>query len=95
MCCILTGEIIYNRDIWVPGHRLSWPYGDFVPGNYLTKVGLPVVVIASAVAVAKGGQNALIAGLFMVLGILFVTLMRVSQEHVKIGTFSDIIPILL
>jgi len=74
MCCILTGEIIYNREIWAPGQRLSWPYGDFVPGNYLTKGGLPVIVIASAIAVRRGGQNVLLASLFMFIGILFVTL---------------------
>ena len=74
MCCILTGEIIYNGEVWTPGQRLSWPYGDFIPGNYLTKGGLPIVVIASAIAVSGAGKNALISGLFTVIAIVFVTL---------------------
>ena len=38
MCGILTAEVL----IVGPQYgRLSWPYGDLVPGNYLAKVSLP------------------------------------------------------
>ena len=82
MCGILAGEIVYNlsseiiykNDVWVPGNRLSWPYGDFVPGNYLTKVGLPVIVIASAIAVSRADSWALLGGLFVLIGLVFVFL---------------------
>ena len=30
------------------GKRLSWPYGDLVPGNYLAKACLPAFVILVA-----------------------------------------------
>lgn len=48
MTGILTAELIVEGQ---RGERLSWPYGDFVPGNYLAKVGMPVFVIAVAIAV--------------------------------------------
>ena len=38
MSGILTAEILI---LGQQQGRLSWPYGDFVPGNYLAKVGLP------------------------------------------------------
>ena len=37
MCLILLAENIYE-----PKERLSWPYGDLVPGSYLAKISLPV-----------------------------------------------------
>jgi len=37
MCFILTAEIIFE-----PKARLSWPYGDLVPGSYLSKISLPI-----------------------------------------------------
>ena len=37
MCFILIAEIIYE-----PKARLSWPYGDLVPGSYLSKISLPM-----------------------------------------------------
>ena len=39
------------------GGRLSWPYGDLVPGNYLAKVGLPAFVVAVAFATFKGAAG--------------------------------------
>ena len=38
MCFILTAEIFFEG----PKTRLMWPYGDLVPGSYLTKISLPV-----------------------------------------------------
>ena len=38
MCAILTAEIFLDG----PKTRLMWPYGDLVPGSYLTKISLPV-----------------------------------------------------
>lgn len=37
------------------GGRLSWPYGDLVPGNYLAKASMPVFVIL--VALLNGGNT--------------------------------------
>lgn len=69
MCGILTAEIIHNGDI---GRRLTWPYGDKVSGNYLTKVGLPIMVISFATAVSQFNQKAIFAGLFVFMGVIFM-----------------------
>ena len=45
------------------GGRLSWPYGDLVPGNYLAKACLPAFVIVMAFATSAGSRNALFAAL--------------------------------
>ena len=47
---ILLAELII---IGQQGGRLSWPYGDLVPGNYLTKVGMPALLMLIATAVSS------------------------------------------
>ena len=42
MTCILTAEVLI---VGQQGGRLSWPYGDLVPGNYLAKAGLPAFCV--------------------------------------------------
>ena len=36
-----------------PKNRLTWPYGDLVPGGYIAKVSLPVFAVIMAIAVSK------------------------------------------
>ena len=38
MTGILTAEMLIEGQ---KGGRLTWPYGDLVPGNYLAKAGFP------------------------------------------------------
>ena len=47
MTGILAAEILIEGQ---KGGRLSWPYGDMVPGNYLAKVGLPAFTVMVALA---------------------------------------------
>ena len=70
MCGILTVEMLVEG--FKP--RLSWPYGDWVTGNYLAKVGLPVVVGAMALAMSRSGRLAFFAALFVLTCLIFVTL---------------------
>ena len=60
MCGILTAEIIIEGQ---KGGRLSWPYGDLVPGNYVAKVGLPAFTIMVALAVSVRGRVAALSGI--------------------------------
>jgi len=60
MSGILTAEILI---VGQQGGRLSWPYGDLVPGNYLAKVGLPAFSVLIAVAVSAHRTVAIPAGL--------------------------------
>ena len=59
MCGILSAELLIEGQ---KGGRLSWPYGDLVPGNYVAKVGLPVFTVMVALAVSVKGRMAGIAG---------------------------------
>lgn len=56
------------------GGRLSWPYGDLNPGNYLAKAGLPVFCILIALAVSAkryiAGPAALISVITIVASVL-------------------------
>ena len=61
MSGILTAEILIEGQ---KGGRLTWPYGDLVPGNYVAKVGLPVFTISVALAVAIKGRLGMLSGLF-------------------------------
>ena len=49
MTGILTAEVLI---VGQQGGRLSWPYGDLVPGNYLAKAGLPAFCVLVALAVS-------------------------------------------
>ena len=54
---LMTGILIAEIIIVGPqGGRLSWPYGDLTPGNYLAKACLPIFCILIALAVAKKGK---------------------------------------
>ena len=67
MCGILTAEIL----IVGPQHgRLSWPYGDLVPGNYVAKVGLPIFTCMVAIAVSLKGRLAGMAALIALITML-------------------------
>jgi len=70
MCAILASEI------FIEGlkPRLSWPYDDLVPGNYLAKVGLPIVVFAVAIFLSCKGLKSFMAGA-LTLVVLVMTLL--------------------
>ena len=56
------------------GGRLSWPYGDLTPGNYLAKAGLPLFCVLIALAVSLkdrvGSLAALVALVTIVASVL-------------------------
>ncbi len=56
MTGILTVEMILEGQ---KAGRLAWPYGDFVSGNYLIKVGLPAIVVMAALAVSSRPKDAM------------------------------------
>lgn len=66
MIGILTAEMIVEGQ----KHRLSWPYDDLVPGNYLTKVGLPVFAIMVSLAIGAKPRLASIMGGLSVISII-------------------------
>ena len=67
MCAINAFEIL------LVGHlsgRLSWPYGDFVPGNYLAKACLPAFLVAVALATSSRSRVAGVAAVIAFISIL-------------------------
>ena len=54
---LMTGILIAEILVVGPqGGRLSWPYGDLTPGNYLAKACLPMFCVLIALAVANKGK---------------------------------------
>jgi hypothetical protein len=64
MCGVLIAETIID-----PKVRLTWPYGDLVPGGYMSKVSLPLFCVLMAVAVSKKNKAGMFAGFIGLLSI--------------------------
>ncbi len=64
MCGILIAEAVIE-----PKPRLTWPYGDLVPGGYIAKVSLPLFCVLIAVAVSKKSKAGIFSGLIGLLSI--------------------------
>ena len=64
MCGILLAETLIE-----PKTRLTWPYGDLVPGGYIAKVSLPLFCVLIAVAVSKNNKAGMVSGIFGLLSI--------------------------
>ena len=75
MCMILIAETIIE-----PKTRLTWPYGDLVPGGYLAKFCLPVFCILIAIAVSKKSKAGMFAGLIGLLS-MFVSILTGERTH--------------
>ena len=69
MCGILMAEIIV---VGSQSGRLSWPYGDLVPGSYLAKASLPALLITMAFSMVAKGRFFLLAGAVTILCLVMV-----------------------
>ena len=67
MCCIIAAEMILIGPI---GGRLSWPYGDLVPGNYLAKACLPVFLVVVALATSARSSIASVSAMIALVSII-------------------------
>ena len=76
MCGILAAELAIEGF----KSRLSWPYDDLVPGNYLAKVGLPVVVFSTTLFLSLKGAKSILSGGFcvLVIGMTMMTGERIN-----------------
>jgi hypothetical protein len=77
MCGILTAEILI---VGQQHNRLSWPYGDLTPGNYVAKVGLPVFTIMVALAVSVKGR---VAGFSSLIALFTVLISVMTGERIN------------
>ena len=87
MCLILTAEILI---VGQQGGRLSWPYGDLVPGNYLAKVGLPAFTIMMALAVSLKGRVAALATVIAVIS-MFISFMTGERINFLIRACAGVL----
>jgi O-antigen ligase len=71
MTGILTAEMLIEGQ---KGGRLTWPYDDLVPGNYLSKVGLPVFTVMVALAVGAKPRLASAMGLLSIATVIMSVL---------------------
>ncbi len=73
MCLILLAENIYE-----PKERLSWPYGDLVPGSYLAKISLPIYCTFIALITIKFKRFSLLS---LILSLTSLTLVMSTGER--------------
>ena len=62
------------------GSRLSWPYGDLTPGNYLAKAGLPLFCVLIALAVSVKGR---VAGVAATVSLVTIVASLLSGERIN------------
>ena len=75
LCFILIAETILE-----PKSRLSWPYGDLVPGGYIAKVSLPVFCVLMAIAVSKQNKASLFSAIIGFFSII-VSILTGERTH--------------
>ena len=73
MCSILIAETLIE-----PKTRLTWPYGDLVPGGYLAKVSLPLFCVLMAIAVSRKSKASILSG---VIGLLSIGVSSLTGER--------------
>jgi O-antigen ligase len=66
MCLILAFEVILE-----PKPRLTWPYGDLIPGGYISKVCMPIFIILISLIVSIKSRKYFVGSLISVVSVIF------------------------
>ena len=90
MCGILGAELAIEGF----KSRLSWPYDDLVPGNYLAKVGLPVIVFSTTLFLSLKGPRSLLSGGVCLL-VIGMTMMTGERINFLIAFFAALLAIFI
>jgi O-antigen ligase len=90
MCGILALELAIEGF----KSRLSWPYDDLVPGSYLAKVGLPVIVFSTTLFLSSKGFKSLLSGSFCLL-VIGMTIMTGERINFLIALFASLLAIFI
>jgi O-antigen ligase len=77
---LIMSGILIAESIIEPKIRLTWPYGDVVPGNYIARVSLPVLCVLMAVAVSRQNRASFLSG---VIGLLSILVSLLTGERVN------------
>ena len=90
MGMIIMSGILIAETIVVPKVRLTWPYGDHVPGGYIAKVSLPLFCVLMAIAVSKKSKAGMISGMIGLLSI-FVSVLTGERTNFLIRAFGGLL----
>ena len=77
MSGILAAEMII---VGQKGGRLSWPYGDLVPGNYLAKACLPAFLVVVALATSAKTR---VAGISAIVALVSIIASLLTGERIN------------
>ena len=69
MGMIIMSGILIAETLIEPKTRLTWPYGDLVPGGYIAKVSLPLFCVLIAVAVSNKNKAGMFSGMIGLMSI--------------------------
>ena len=75
---LLMSGILIAETLIEPKTRLTWPYGDLVPGGYIAKVSLPLFCVLMAIAVSKKSKAGMFSG---VIGLLSIGVSALTGER--------------
>ncbi len=89
MSLILLAESFFYHKI-----RLTWPYGDLVPGTYIAKLGLSFFCCFVPIAISKFDKKKIILSILLILGFLACFLTGERMSFI-ILFFSTLVAILL
>ena len=77
---LIMSAILIAETFIEPKVRLTWPYGDNVPGNYIARISLPLLCVLMAIAVSRKSRTALISGC---IGMLSIIVSLLTGERVN------------
>ena len=77
---LIMSAILIAETFIEPKTRLTWPYGDFIPGNYIARVSLPLLCVLTAIAVSRKSRVALFSGS---IGMLSIIVSLLTGERVN------------
>lgn len=77
---LIMSGILIAESIIEPKTRLTWPYGDAVPGNYIARISLPLLCVFMAIAVSRKNRASFLSGVF---GLLSILVSLLSGERVN------------
>ena len=75
---LLMSGILIAETLIEPKTRLTWPYGDEVPGGYIAKVSLPLFCVLMAIAVSKKSKSGMFFG---IIGLLSIGVSALTGER--------------
>ena len=67
LCILIMSGILLTEYFIEPKYRLTWPYGDTIPGGYLAKFCLPITCVLTSVIMTKLSSKNIFNGLILTL----------------------------